>query len=212
MLTVSQNEVSTTVVKACRGAAADWGYAHDAGYLARYLAATDTPFLGSLLRVLENLDGTGEDPAGLALSQQKLYAPLCSLAITEWLTAGGSSWAGEVVALRYLLAALAVVTGREGHDLTIGINGDAGLHAVAARGVISGHGDIIDQHVVLEMINPAQSPFAGEPLMGTPVSGRPVQVSHQCWQRLSDYAYRTYVPETEHSRLAGAGAGDIDNE
>ena len=41
------------------------------------------------------------------------------------------------------------------------------------------------------------------------------QIAHQasasCWQKLGQYASRTYVPETEEKRAAGAGAGDIDN-
>ena len=36
------------------------------------------------------------------------------------------------------------------------------------------------------------------------------ETSNQTWERLETYAYRTYVPETEKSRLEGAGAGTVD--
>ena len=36
------------------------------------------------------------------------------------------------------------------------------------------------------------------------------ETSNQTWERLETYAYKTYVPETEKSRLEGAGAGTVD--
>lgn len=41
---------------------------------------------------------------------------------------------------------------------------------------------------------------------------RPVFVSDQLWQVFNDYAAKTYVPATEASRIAGAGAGLTDND
>lgn len=39
-----------------------------------------------------------------------------------------------------------------------------------------------------------------------------VTVSEQLWQKLTDYAAKTYVPTSAASRLAGAGAGLTDND
>ena len=36
------------------------------------------------------------------------------------------------------------------------------------------------------------------------------ETSNQTWERLETFAYKTYVPETEKSRLEGAGAGIVD--
>ena len=36
------------------------------------------------------------------------------------------------------------------------------------------------------------------------------ETSNQTWERLETFAYKTYVPETEKSRLEGAGAGTVD--
>lgn len=38
------------------------------------------------------------------------------------------------------------------------------------------------------------------------------EISDAQWQALAGYAAHTYVPETDQSRLRGAGAGDIDND
>ena len=39
-----------------------------------------------------------------------------------------------------------------------------------------------------------------------------LEIGDAQWQALTGYAARTYVPETDQSRLRGAGAGDIDND
>lgn len=44
-----------------------------------------------------------------------------------------------------------------------------------------------------------------------PVVG-PAVVSDQLWQTLADFAAKTYVPASEASRMAGAGAGLTDND
>ena len=61
--------------------------------------------------------------------------------------------------------------------------------------------------------------FNGTDLILTPASDAPampragsVTVSDQLWVFLSDLAAKTYVPATEASRLAGAGAGLTDND
>lgn len=38
------------------------------------------------------------------------------------------------------------------------------------------------------------------------------EISSDEWDRLNDFAAKTYVPASEHSRLAGAGAGVADND
>jgi len=37
-------------------------------------------------------------------------------------------------------------------------------------------------------------------------------VCNTIWQILNDFAYQTYVPATDKSRLSGAGAGLVDND
>lgn len=49
----------------------------------------------------------------------------------------------------------------------------------------------------------------------TPIPGpkcKPVAIPHADWRIWQDLAAKTYVPETESSRLAGAGAGLTDND
>jgi|GEM_PF-913007 len=40
----------------------------------------------------------------------------------------------------------------------------------------------------------------------------PVEIDDTGWSRLSEFAFRSYVPESEASRLSGAGAGLTDND
>jgi len=42
------------------------------------------------------------------------------------------------------------------------------------------------------------------------IDSQSFETSNQTWKRLETYAYKTYVPETEKSRLEGAGAGTVD--
>ena len=211
MITVSQNEVSATVVKACRGVNIDWGLAHDAGYLAQMLAGGDNPFLGSLLRVLEASDGKSLSPLEMALATQTLYAPFCGLAFAEWITASGKAWQGKVIAPRYLLAALNIITSHQS-DLCFVIKGDEGFDAFVEKGATKGSGSLSDQHMAITMVQEDDQKPDGEMMIYPCQIGQAVSLSSDCWDRLMGYAYRTYVPETEHSRAAGAGAGDIDNE
>ena len=39
-----------------------------------------------------------------------------------------------------------------------------------------------------------------------------LEISDAQWRALAGHAAQTYVPETDQSRLRGAGAGDIDND
>ena len=52
-------------------------------------------------------------------------------------------------------------------------------------------------------------------ISGTPPAGKvvgPVDVPDTLWSVFADFAARTFVPETDASRIAGAGAGLSDND
>ena len=52
-----------------------------------------------------------------------------------------------------------------------------------------------------------------EQLQGRPFPrDRACAISAKSWQQALDLSYLTYVPESEESRLAGAGAGTNDND
>ena len=213
MIHISQNEVAATTVKACRGIGLEWGLAQDAGHMARYLAACDAPFLGSLLRVAEMIDGSDTAPLDEARHGQRLLAPFCGLALTEWIAASATSWQGQVIAPRYLLASLAMFTAST--EMQFSLRGDKGLACHVAGGRVTAASAPTaeiwaDQEISITLMATGE---AGETLLlNQPRPGYAVAVSEKCWQRLMAYAHRTYVPENERSRAAGAGAGDIDNE
>lgn len=56
------------------------------------------------------------------------------------------------------------------------------------------------------------SPFLINAMRSEAFPVGPHDVSEQTWERLQAYAERTFVPETDASRLAGAGAGLTDND
>ena len=45
-----------------------------------------------------------------------------------------------------------------------------------------------------------------------PVYARRAAIAQQTWAELNAYAAQTYVPESENSRVRGAGGGSVDDE
>ena len=67
--------------------------------MARYLAACDAPFLGSLLRVAEMIDGSDTAPLDEARHGRQLLAPFCGLAILNGLPPRALAGAGGCTAV-----------------------------------------------------------------------------------------------------------------
>ncbi|MGC6485091.1 MAG: DUF3726 domain-containing protein [Candidatus Puniceispirillales bacterium] len=209
MIAVSQNEIAATTVKACRGVGVEWGLAHDAGHLAQHLAACGEPFLGSLLKVLETIDGDDQPCLTDAAATRMIHAPVAGLALIEWIAATGEAWQGQITAPRYLLAALVVFTAET--QTVFVVETAAGSRLTAAGGQVKGSG-VLKPDDMITISTSEVAPGAGENRLAPAQPGVAVDVPSSCWQRLMEYAHRTYVPESDRSRAAGAGAGDIDNE
>ena len=208
-ITLSQNEIRAEAEKAFRGVGVEWGMAKDGGVIASWMAAHNLPFLGALNHCLEMLDenltkGQFDGAAPIA----SCIAPFEAIARAEYIAAMNTAWAGAVLMPRFLLAGLGIVAQEQGQAFTLKIDGKIAMVAeenqiwVAADGIASG--------IVAVEIYPHAESVNG--LIPCPWAE---QIAHQasasCWKTLGQYASRTYVPETEEKRAAGAGAGDIDN-
>lgn len=200
-ITLSQNEIRAEAEKAFRGVGIDWGMAKDGGVIAAWMAAHNLPFLGALNRCLEGLDTPNQD-------QPDCMAPFEAIARAEYIAAVKTPWAGHVLMPRFLVAGLGIVAQEQHQGFTLMVDGKT--LAVAGNDQVWITPDGIGGGIAEVEILPHAADQSG--LVLCPWSDHIAhQASASCWQKLGQYASRTYVPETEEKRAAGAGAGDIDN-
>ena len=231
---LSQNEIRAEAEKALRGVGVDWGMAKDGGVMAALMAAHDLPFLGALNHCLDNLalDNLAGDnldhhkpahstapnkaaPIQLAPIQlidfqaDQCIAPFQAMARAEYIAATQKDWSGQVFMPRFLIPGLAIVAQEQACAFTLLIDGT--VKAVADhRQIWLGVDAIPNGWHDVQILSSAGDLSGLEPCLHSE------QIAHQaplnCWQKLGQYSSRTYVPETEEKRRAGAGAGDIDNQ
>jgi len=200
-IALSRNEIRAETEKAIRGIGKTWGQAKDGGAMATWLAAHDLPFLGSLTASLERLDNA-------AASRVDCEAALDGITLAEMVAATGRAWWGKTSKPRFLIAGMAIVASEQGCALTLKVGGQVVAVADHQDVWMSSHEPAKD--VVEVTLMPSGDDIAG--LRACPWSALTAhQAPAKCWAKLSAYAHRTYVPETEEKRRAGAGAGDIDN-
>lgn len=190
---LSMNEIEMTALKAARGAGLPWSIAEDAGRAARWLAGQDIGWSGLLLEALEPEVALDPD-ASPFLVGARLSDRLDGLAAGE--EAGVS-----VLKPVWLVAMLAVnVAGPGGFLLSVG-----GECFSLAEGTASGSVALAD----LATIERADVALRlGEKRLAhalAPGGTRSIiPISHHA--ALEVLVYRTYVPNSEKSRLRGAGA------
>jgi len=206
---LSRNEIRAETEKAIRGVGKTWGQAKDGGAMATWLAAHDVPFLGALTACLDRMDD-GDDGGA---SSADCEAVIDGITLAEMVAGTGRAWSGTASKPRFLMAGMAIVASEQGCALTLK-KGDQIL-AVANNGDVwmAGHDLTKDEaDVTLSPGHDDAETLMPSALMPCRWSARTAhEVPAGCWAKLSAYAYRTYVPETEEKRRAGAGAGDIDN-
>ena len=190
--------------QACRGVGVEWGLALDAGHLAQHLAACGEPFLGSLLKVLEAIDGDDQPCLTDAAATRIIHAPVVRLFLIEWIAATGEAaradpargicwprlWCSRPKPRRFLLS--------------------KPQRAALGRGWRQVKGsNVLKPDDMVPISTSEAAPGAGENRLA-PLAGVAVDVPSSCWQRLMEYA--CLCAGIRPSRAAGAGAGDIDNE
>ncbi len=200
-ITLSRNEIRAETEKAIRGIGKTWGQAKDGGAMATWLAAHDLPFLGALTASLERLDNAGA-------STLDFEAALDGITLAEMVAATGREWSGKTSKPRFLIAGMAIVASEQGCAMTLKAGGQVVAVADHHDVWMSSHESAEDEVEVT--LTPSRDDIAAlQPCPWSALTAH--QAPYKCWAKLSAYAYRTYVPETEEKRRAGAGAGDIDN-
>ena len=206
-LILSLNEIRAEAEKGIRGVACTWGQAKDGGMIAAWMAGHDLPFLGALNQCLDYAD-QAEDLSAQA-TKPDYIAAFDGLMLIEYVSAIHGPWTGTVMMPRFLVGAMAIVAAEQKCSFTLK-NDSGDILAVADRdqcwikksGIVSGTYQITITPDHADISGLALCPWADQMAH---------QASVKCWQSLGRFAARTYVPETEEKRRAGAGAGDIDN-
>ena len=211
----SLNEIDAMAKRAARGAGLSWGLAEEAGKAVRWMSANGLPGADALAHILElnqdhsydqlapiSTDGVWQARSG-SLSPLIVGAALSDLA--DEIANGREIILGKVTKPILLSGYLAPIARKHGCNVTLqwqdgmvcvsrqglGLNGSA-VHALYAENI---HCAISDSPIVL--FNPERPGNDVEPAT---------------WERLTEFMTVYLAPDTEASRIAGAGAGVSDND
>lgn len=214
----SLNEIEAQVRKAVRGAGLSWGLGEEGGKAMRWLASQNVDASAALSDILGRHERHALDvqivSSGSHAWRGKNGAPLCPLTLgaaicdDAWRLAEGDVLRAERVAQPLLLLPFVARAARAAHRaLTLDADGWQTLFSAA--------GDCATPLAIRQMpdagLVTCKETEAGAVTTNTASFGRP-DIDPSAWSRIEHFAYRTYVPATEHSRQHGAGAGMIDND
>lgn len=213
----SIGEIGSLVLKAYRGTGMPWGLAEEAGFAASWLAMHRLPGIEAFAGLMKIFDGVLPPQRAPTGSDSPLHSAgglLCPVSVGA---AIGDFYGGRRCWSEILLGAtsypvilipfvdrLAAGCGRritaQWAMVSVASNGDG----VVVEGDPSGLGLDRSEQIVLSLDDGSAPPRKGISRRGT---GHPAAI-----KTLEFYAHRTYVPASDGSRLAGAGAGLNDND
>jgi hypothetical protein len=193
VIDLSLNEVETLSAKAARGAGFSWGLAEDIGRAARRIAVEDENWGSAMLSLVENA--------------QSFEAPAPDRT-TRW-----RNGEADVAAARPLCpirtAALLLDDPPPASAMPLTIL-DVGLPVWL---------DAMLRRSNMRMARPVglMTPLADVIIEGRaaamqPITGRRGAIDERTLAALNSFAAKTYVPESERSRVRGAGGGRVDDE
>ncbi|WP_027167734.1 DUF3726 domain-containing protein [Mesorhizobium sp. WSM3224] len=193
MIDLSLNEVETLSAKAARGAGFSWGLAEDIGRAARRIAVEDENWGLAMLSLAENAQSF-EAPAPARATRWRdgeadvaATRPLCPIRTAALLLDDPPPPSAMPLAI-----------------LNIGL--PIWLDAMLRRSNMR-----MARPVGLLM---PRADIVVESRAGTmqPVTGRRGTIDKRTLAALNSFAAKTYVPESERSRVRGAGGGRVDDE
>ncbi|QFT92196.1 hypothetical protein FIU86_05040 [Roseovarius sp. THAF9] len=216
-MTWSLNEIEALSRKATRGAGYPWGLAEEAGRAARWTCAAGWPGALALADVLTRNDGApvatlgpqalGEvwSASGGLLCPIVTGATLCDLA-ADW-AAGRTVTTGPVAWPLLLVPYMVWAADRTGAPLTLHWQGCSITRA-------EGKTRLDDPGAALDCARTKTVQLSATAARHGTVLTRLYRAAPmpQAVAILDAFAQRTYAPETEASRLTGAGAGLSDND
>ncbi len=213
----SLNELEAETRKAIRGAGLSWGLAEDGAKAVRWLAAQGVDPLPALRDILDRHGHANIAPTFTMAETGRWHAaaPICPITLGAALCDNAGRLAtepcvaGPVARPLLLIPFVATAARILGRPLQLDVNGSPVV--LNAQGDPSGDVSVLDLpdvsniHCAVAVGQPHASQFRA-------ASTRGMEADPQSWARIEAYVHRTYVPASEHSRRAGAGAGLIDND
>jgi hypothetical protein len=213
---VSRNEIESLALKAARGAGMSWGLAEETSVAAGWLAEHGLPWAETLAgflgqahltcppqieaqRIVPSRSGARLCPimTGSLLSDLGPYASAIEVSdvlAPVWLAPFLASWSGLDRRVQVDWPGVSLLVAQRG----VAIGGPPTTSAlgapVASRVAIA-----------LEQIDHSQQLLPPRGHSGFVAPG-------DAWQTLLEFEHRTYVPASAQSRIAGAGAGLLDND
>lgn len=215
-MTWSLGEIESLARKATRGAGYCWGHAEEAGKAVRWLCGAGLPGEMALAGVLQRNDGQPHDricPVDTtAMPWQARAGALCPLISGASLCDLAGSRADTAMARvsfpLLLLPYVIMMAERAGAPMRLAWQG--------AQFSINGESTFMEATPEARLLPEAQMLRVhdmADPPSGTPlVRGYRATIDPPSAEVLEGFARRTYAPETEASRLSGAGAGLTDND
>lgn len=206
-------EVEATAKKATRGAGYGWGVAEEASKAARWLCAAGIDGVAALARALEKVDGktlAGLTPTALGGDWRSEQGLMCPLTAGAALSDATVFWAEEGkridgVVVPVLLLPFAANAARQ-LDKVVTLSWDG--TQIATDGYVA---SVVSGDPAADSAETVVVRCGGEVSQALPAQTRATP-SAADWSTLNQFAHRTYAPDTEESRLKGAGAGLNDND
>lgn len=222
-MSLSFNEIEGAAFKAARGAGFSWGLSEEAGFAARWLAERGFDWLPALLAACEARQAEGDRDVVIAgngrVSPGAGADSVCPIHIGAWIADCGDLATGLHIALvrapLLLLPFLDLLSARGGAiavSLRLQAQGPAASVRVC-RGEVWGDPQPLPASLAssIASVDIAKSATALEKGNVARLA-RPAPIEPALGERLKAFEVRTYVPASDRSRVAGAGAGLTDND
>lgn len=213
----SLNEIDVTLKRAARGAGMPWGMAEEAGKCARWLEGNGLHGAELLLGLLTRTDGNDCRTNSPTDTHADVWtAPsgaLCPLMAGVAVADRADMFTTESsLSLGAMLSPLAFVpfaaSAAKSAGATIEVSWSGATVTVSADRVSI---QAEDAALTVQETDAVQCRTVASDVANDLARGR-IDIAAGVWKALGDLGHRTFAPDTEASRLAGAGAGLSDND
>lgn len=211
----SLNEVDALAKKAARGAGFDWGLAEEAGKATRWLCQNAIDGCSVLANALQRMDGVAHEHFAPKMQLNRWCSTrgiLCPLSTGAALSDNAvklneSALVLERIAEPGLLIFFAAQCARR-LDESVTLSWQDMSFTTDGIELQAEPGDRLN---ALMGVHDVRVSLQGS-LQVALRSGTRATPASNAWQKLNEFAGRTYAPATEESRLKGAGAGLSDSD
>ena len=203
MLNISLNEIYSETYKAYRSIGIEWGIAKDGANLSKWLAEHNFYFLGS---VLKNTDLYKKGAVSLSLKNNTHIKPfsvaLMGLLLVEYVSSGNVKWQGYIYDYKFLIASMAIIAKEQNVNLILKDNKTTIAYTLEKNIYLQKYKINNTNYFYLEPFHSKQKLNLKD--LETIKALSVPKVNKNCWERLKQMAFETYVPESETSKT-GAG-------